>query len=330
MSIDQVLQTINKKHGEGSIFRLNDSNILNVDRISTGSLALDKAIGGGIPVGRIVTVVGQPSAGKTTILCHILAEAQKKFPNKYVAIVDVEHALDRTYTEALGVDLDRAVISQPDMSEEAWNIVEELIKSGEFSTIFLDSIAAMTPRAEVEGEIGDANIAVGARLNGQAMRKLTPMLQEKKTTLLLANQLRENINTFGYGEKTVSPGGKAIDFFASVILSVARKTTNKEKGEAVSSRTIVKVKKNKVAPPLKEAEFDIVYGVGIDKNSEMIELGTELGIVAKRGSYFYFTDFETGVIAESGHQGKPKAVSYLEDNPQYAEQLRNEIKKRYD
>lgn len=323
--LDDIVNDINKKFGKGSIFRLDDESHLNVPRISTGSIALDQAIGGGVPEGRIIEIYGKPSSGKTTIMCHVLAEAQRKCPDKYVAIIDVEHALDKNYTEAIGVDLSRTVIAQPSTAEEAWLLVEDIIKRSEFSAVFVDSIAAMSPRAEIDGEIGDAHIAVGARLNGQAMRKVNPLLKQHKTLLLLANQLRENISTFGYAEKHKPPGGNAIPFYASMILEVARKRTNKDKGEAVSNRTIVKVKKNKTAPPFREAEFDIVYGIGIDKSSELIDYGVEFNLISKRGANYYFIDFETGEISEDRHKSKMYAIEHLNNNLDYRNQLEQAI-----
>lgn len=329
MSIDTLLDTIKKKHGDGAVFKLNDSSIMQIDRISTGSINLDIALGGGIPIGRMTTVAGEYSTGKTTLMCHILAEAQKKFPDKHVGIVDVEFALDRDYTAKIGVDLDRAIVSQPKSAQEAWDIVEEMVKSNAVSVVFLDSIAALVNAVEAEQDgYDDMNIALNARLNSKAMRKIIPQLKPHNATLLLSNQLRDNIGGFGYGNSKVEVGGKMIDFSASVKIHLSRKGTNKAGGEAVSNTTIAKIKKNKVAPPFREAEFNIRFGEGIDKPSELINLAIEHKLVSKRGAWFSLVDPETGEILEDKKgQGEEnfRALLTNEDYDQLEKLIREKL-----
>lgn len=311
--MSKVITDIQKAYGQGSICVLGESDVLKLPRIHTGSLVLDEAMGGGLPEERITVVVGNESSGKSTLSLHLMAESQKKYPDKYVALIDSEFSFDPNYARALGVELNRLFLSQPDTGQEAWGIIEKLVGSNEVSLIVLDSIATLQSLQDFGNEIGDASIGTNARLNGQALRKITPMLKKHHVTLVLINQWRMSIGGFGHGDPRVMPGGNAIKYGASVIIDMARKATNKERGEAVSNRTIVKVKKNKTANPFTQCEFDIVYGEGIDSIGEIIDIAVEQKLMQKSGAWFKLLDAETGEIIQS-EQGKPNMRQYLKDN----------------
>ena len=316
-----ALAQIEKQFGKGAVMKLGDNASMQVDAISTGSLGLDLALGvGGVPRGRIIEVYGPESSGKTTLALHILAEAQKK--GGEVAFIDVEHALDPTYAEALGVDINNLLVSQPDTGEQAMEICEALVRSGAIDAIVVDSVAAMVPRAEIEGEMGDSHVGLQARLMSQAMRKLTSVIGKTNTVCVFINQLREKVGVM-YGNPEVTTGGRALKFYSSVRIEVRRIEALKNGTEIVGSRTRAKVVKNKVAPPFREAEFDIMYGQGIARTGELVDLGVKLDLVQKAGSWFSMGETRIG-------QGRDAAKKYLEDNPEIAAQLEADIRKNFD
>ena len=286
---------------------------MQVDAISTGSLGLDLALGvGGVPRGRIIEVYGPESSGKTTLALHILAEAQKK--GGEVAFIDVEHALDPTYAEALGVDINNLLVSQPDTGEQAMEICEALVRSGAIDAIVVDSVAAMVPRAEIEGEMGDSHVGLQARLMSQAMRKLTSVIGKTNTVCVFINQLREKVGVM-YGNPEVTTGGRALKYYASVRIDIRRVEGLKDSsGQFIGNHTRAKIVKNKVAPPFREAEFDIMFGEGISKMSELIDVGVKLGIVQKSGAWFNYGDIRLG-------QGRDNAKQFLKDNPEIANDI---------
>lgn len=284
MAIDQI----EKQFGKGSIMRLTDDNPINIEAISTGCLSLDAAIGiGGVPKGRIVEIYGPESSGKTTVCLHVIAEAQKQ--GGLAAFVDTEHALDVQYAQRLGVDLNNLLLSQPEFGEQALEIVETLVRSGAIDVVVVDSVAALTPRVEIEGDMGDAQMGSQARLMSQAMRKLNAAIGRSKTTVIFTNQLRSKIGVI-YGNPEVTTGGNALKFYASVRIDIRRKDVIKEGQDIIGNRVRAKVVKNKVSPPFKEAEFDIMYNEGISKLGDMIDLAVEHGVIAKSGSWFTFND----------------------------------------
>ena len=315
-----ALAQIEKQFGKGAVMKLGDNASMQVDAISTGSLGLDLALGvGGVPRGRIIEVYGPESSGKTTLALHILAEAQKK--GGEVAFIDVEHALDPTYAEALGVDINNLLVSQPDTGEQAMEICEALVRSGAIDAIVVDSVAAMVPRAEIEGEMGDSHVGLQARLMSQAMRKLTSVIGKTNTVCVFINQLREKVGVM-YGNPEVTTGGRALKFYASVRIDVRRIETLKSGGEMIGNRTRAKVVKNKVAPPFREAEFDIMYGEGISKLGEMLDLGVKLDLVQKSGSWFNMGEVRLG-------QGRDAAKQYLRDHPDEADALEANIRRDF-
>ena len=306
-----------KKFGKGSIMRFGDDGpSMEVEAIPTGSLALDAALGiGGVPRGRIVELYGPESSGKTTVALHIIAEAQKM--GGEVAFIDVEHALDPTYAEALGVNIDNLLVSQPDSGEQALEIAEALVRSGAIDVLVVDSVAALTTKAEIDGEMGDSHVGQLARLMSQAMRKLTAVISKSKCVAIFINQVREKIGVM-YGNPETTPGGRALKFYASVRMEVRRGEPIKDGSSQIGNRTKVKINKNKVAPPFREAEFDILYGQGISRTGEVIDVAVELGIVKKGGAWFSYQDQKLG-------QGRENAKKTLEDNPELMKEIEAQI-----
>ncbi len=320
-AIDTAMAQIEKMYGKGSIMRLGDQTNLNVDYIPTGSLALDVALGiGGLPRGRIVEIYGPESSGKTTLALHVVAEAQKR--GGEVAFVDAEHALDPTYARALGVNVEEMLISQPDTGEQALEITEALVRSGAIDVIVVDSVAALVPRAEIEGEMGDSFVGLHARLMSQALRKLTGVIAKTNSIVIFINQLREKVGVM-YGNPEVTTGGRALKFYSSVRIDVRRIETLKNGSEVVGNRTRAKVVKNKVAPPFREAEFDIMYGEGIAHTGELLDLGVKLDLVQKAGSWFSMGETRIG-------QGRDAAKKYLQENPEVMEKLEADIRANFD
>ena len=316
-ALETALLQIEKNFGKGTVMRLGDKAEMNVDAIPTGSLTLDLALGvGGLPKGRIIEIYGPESSGKTTLALHVLAETQKQ--GGEVAFVDAEHALDPEYAAALGVDIDNLLISQPDYGEQALEITDALVRSGAVSAVVVDSVAALTPRAEIEGEMGDSVVGLQARLMSQALRKLAGSIAKTGCMVIFINQIRDKIGVI-YGSSETTTGGRARKFFASVRLDIRRTESLKVGGEVVGNHTRVRVVKNKVAPPFREAEFDIMYGEGISHTGELIDLGVKYDLVQKSGSWFSIGDERIG-------QGRDNAKAYLRDNPEAAEALEAAIR----
>ena len=317
-ALETAMQQIEKMYGKGSIMRYGAESTLNVESIPTGSLSLDLALGiGGLPRGRIVEIYGPESSGKTSLALHVLAEAQKM--GGEVAFVDAEHALDPTYAKALGVNVEDMLISQPDTGEQALEITEALVRSGAIDVVVVDSVAALVPRAEIEGEMGDSFVGLHARLMSQALRKLTGIINKTNSIVIFINQLREKVGVM-YGNPEVTTGGRALKFYASVRIDVRRIETLKSGGEVIGNRTRAKVVKNKVAPPFREAEFDIMYGEGISKIGEILDLGAKLDLVQKSGSWFAMGETRLG-------QGRDAAKQYLKDNPEVCDKLEADIRR---
>ena len=320
-AIETAMQQIERTYGKGAIMRFGDNTASNVESISTGSLALDLALGiGGLPKGRIVEIYGPDSSGKTTLALHVLAQAQKA--GGEVAFIDAEHALDITYARALGVKVEDMLVSQPDTGEQALEITEALVRSGAIDVIVVDSVAALVPRAEIEGEMGDSVVGLHARLMSQALRKLTGAVGKTNTIVIFINQLREKVGVM-YGNPEVTTGGRALKFYASVRIDVRRIETLKNGSEMIGNRTRAKVVKNKMAPPFREAEFDIMYGEGISLLGELVDLGVKLGLVQKSGSWYSMGETRIG-------QGRDAAKQYLKANPEIADQLEAEIRRNFD
>ncbi len=316
-ALETALLQIEKNFGKGTVMRLGDKAEMNVDAIPTGSLTLDLALGvGGLPKGRIIEIYGPESSGKTTLALHVLAETQKQ--GGEVAFVDAEHALDPEYAAALGVDIDNLLISQPDYGEQALEITDALVRSGAVSAVVVDSVAALTPRAEIEGEMGDSVVGLQARLMSQALRKLAGSIAKTGCMVIFINQIRDKIGVI-YGSSETTTGGRALKFFSSVRLDIRRTESLKVGGEVVGNHTRVRVVKNKVAPPFREAEFDIMYGEGISHTGELIDLGVKYDLVQKSGSWFSIGDERIG-------QGRDNAKAYLRDNPEAAEALEAAIR----
>ena len=316
-ALDTALSQIEKSFGKGAVMRLGDRPEMNVEAIPTGSLALDAALGiGGVPKGRIIEIYGPESSGKTTLALHILAETQKQ--GGEVAFVDAEHALDPVYAAALGVDTDNMLVSQPDTGEQALEITDALVRSGAVDAVVVDSVAALTPRAEIEGEMGDTFVGLQARLMSQALRKLAGTISKTNCVVIFINQLRMKIGVM-YGNPETTTGGNALKFYASVRLDVRRVESIKEGGNVIGNKTRVKVVKNKVAPPFREAQFDIMYGQGIAKWSELVDLAVQLDIVQKSGSWFSMGDERIG-------QGKESVKAYLQSNPEIADRVEQEVR----
>jgi len=321
-AIDMALAQIEKQFGKGSIMKLGEQMArLNIEVIPTGSVALDVALGiGGLPRGRVVEIYGPESSGKTTVALHVIAEAQRL--GGVAAFVDAEHALDPVYAKALGVDIDNLLISQPDTGEQALEITETLIRSGAVDVVVVDSVAALVPKAEIEGEMGDSFVGLQARLMSQALRKLTGAISKSKGVCVFINQIREKVGVM-FGNPETTPGGRALKFYASVRLEVRKTEQLKTGSEVVGSRTRVKVVKNKVAPPFKQAEFDILYGQGISKEGSLIDIGVELNppVIAKSGAWFSYGDQRIG-------QGKENARDWLKQHPEVAAEIEQKIKER--
>jgi recombination protein RecA len=318
-ALDVAMAQIEKQYGKGSVMRLGERASVPIEVIPTGSIALDVALGiGGLPRGRVVEIFGPESSGKTTVALHAVANAQAA--GGVAAFIDAEHALDPDYARALGVDTDALLVSQPDTGEQALEIADMLIRSGALDVIVIDSVAALVPRAEIEGEMGDSHVGLQARLMSQALRKITGALNNSGTTAIFINQLREKIGVL-FGSPETTTGGKALKFYASVRLDVRRIETLKDGTDAVGNRTRVKVVKNKVAPPFKQAEFDIVYGQGISREGSLIDVGVEQGIVRKSGAWYTYDGDQLG-------QGKENVRNFLRDNPDLADEIEKKIKEK--
>ncbi|MST49808.1 recombinase RecA [Mobiluncus porci] len=316
-ALETALGQIDKQFGKGSVMRLGDSAVnKSISVIPTGSIALDVALGiGGLPRGRIVEIYGPESSGKTTVALHAVASAQKAGGN--AAFIDAEHALDPVYAQNLGVDIDNLLVSQPDTGEQALEIADMLIRSGGLDIIVIDSVAALVPKAEIEGDMGDSHVGLQARLMSQALRKLTGALSATGTTAIFINQLREKIGVF-FGSPETTTGGKALKFYASVRIDVRRIETLKNGTDAVGNRTRAKIVKNKMAPPFRQAEFDIVYGEGISREGSLIDLGVESDVITKSGAWFTYGELQLG-------QGKENVRKFLKDNPELADEIENKI-----
>jgi recombination protein RecA len=318
-ALESALTEVRKKYGDGAVMRLGESTHLAVEVIPTGALALDIALGvGGIPRGRVTEIYGPESSGKTTLCQHIVAEAQKRSGN--CAYIDMEHALDPVYSAKCGVDTDALYIAQPDTGEQALEIAETLIRSGGVDVVVVDSVAALVPRAEIEGDMGAATMGMQARLMSQALRKLSSAIRQTNTAVIFTNQLRQKIGVM-FGNPETTTGGMALKFYASVRLDVRRVQSIKNGPEVVGSRTRVRVVKNKVAPPFREAEFDIMYNEGISKAGDLIDIGTQLGLITKRGAYFSYQDERIG-------QGRENAKQHLKEHPEIYEKLEAAVREK--
>ncbi|MBE6799299.1 MAG: recombinase RecA [Ruminococcaceae bacterium] len=314
-----ALEQIEKQYGKGTIMKLGENAHMSVDAVSTGSIGLDAALGiGGLPKGRIVEIYGPESSGKTTIALHVIAEAQKK--GGEVAFIDVEHALDPVYAANLGVDIDSMLVSQPDTGEQALDITEALVRSGAIDVVVLDSVAALVPRAEIEGDMGDSHMGLHARLMSQALRKLAGAISKSNCIAIFINQLRDKVGVI-YGSSETTTGGRALKYYASVRLDIRRVESIKVGGEIVGNKTRAKVVKNKVAPPFRDAEFDIMYGKGISKAGEIIDLGIKHDIVKRSGAWISYND-------EKIAQGRDNAKTYIAENPELAAEIEQKIKEK--
>ena len=320
-ALEAALGQIEKQFGKGSVMKLGDYTAMNVEAIPTGALSLDIALGiGGIPRGRIIEVFGPESSGKTTLALHLIAEAQKM--GGEAAFIDAEHALDPVYAKHLGVNIDELIVSQPDTGEQALEITEALVRSGALDIIVVDSVAALVPKAEIDGDMGDAHVGLQARLMSQALRKLAGVINKSKCVIVFINQLREKVGVM-FGNPETTPGGRALKFYASVRLDIRRVESLKQDGEVIGNRTRVKVVKNKVAPPFREAEFDIIYGKGISKEGNILDAAVNLDIVEKSGSWFSYNGERIG-------QGRENVKEYLAKNPKIAEEIEGKIRANYE
>ncbi|ABS44789.1 recombinase RecA [Campylobacter jejuni] len=316
-SLDAALKSLDKTFGKGTILRLGDKEVEQIDSIGTGSVGLDLALGiGGIPKGRIVEIYGPESSGKTTLTLHIIAECQKA--GGVCAFIDAEHALDVKYAKNLGVNTDDLYVSQPDFGEQALEIVETIARSGAVDLIVVDSVAALTPKAEIEGDMGDQHVGLQARLMSQALRKLTGIVHKMNTTVIFINQIRIKIGATGYGTPETTTGGNALKFYASVRLDVRKIATLKQNEEPIGNRVKVKVVKNKVAPPFRQAEFDVMFGEGLSREGELIDYGVKLDIVDKSGAWFSYKDKKLG-------QGRENSKAFLKENPEIADEITKAI-----
>ncbi|EAJ7086835.1 recombinase RecA [Campylobacter jejuni] len=316
-SLDAALKSLDKTFGKGTILRLGDKEVEQIDSIGTGSVGLDLALGiGGVPKGRIIEIYGPESSGKTTLTLHIIAECQKA--GGVCAFIDAEHALDVKYAKNLGVNTDDLYVSQPDFGEQALEIVETIARSGAVDLIVVDSVAALTPKAEIEGDMGDQHVGLQARLMSQALRKLTGIVHKMNTTVIFINQIRMKIGAMGYGTPETTTGGNALKFYASVRLDVRKVATLKQNEEPIGNRVKVKVVKNKVAPPFRQAEFDVMFGEGLSREGELIDYGVKLDIVDKSGAWFSYKDKKLG-------QGKENSKAFLKENPEIADEITKAI-----
>ena len=320
-ALDAAITQIEKAYGKGSVMKLGDGSVnMNVETIPTGSLSLDIALGlGGIPKGRVVEIYGPESSGKTTVALHMIAEVQKR--GGIAGFIDAEHALDPVYAKKIGVDIDNLYISQPDNGEQALEITETMVRSGAVDIIIVDSVAALVPKAEIEGDMGDSHVGLQARLMSQALRKLTGVISKSNCTVLFINQLREKVGVM-FGNPETTTGGRALKFYASVRMDIRRIESLKQGGEVVGNRVRVKVVKNKIAPPFKEAEFDIMFGRGISKEGDVLDLAVKEDIVEKSGAWFAYGGAKIG-------QGRENAKIYLQDKPAVCEEIENKVRARY-
>lgn len=317
-ALESAMAQIDKQFGKGAVMKLGDNIHMNIDTISTGSLGLDMALGvGGLPRGRIIEIYGPESSGKTTVALHVIAEAQRN--GGEAAFIDAEHALDPVYAKNLGVDIDNLIVSQPDTGEQALEIAEALVRSGAIDVIVIDSVAALVPKAEIDGDMGDSHVGLHARLMSQALRKLSGVINKSKTVAIFINQLREKVGVM-YGNPEVTTGGRALKFYASVRLDIRRVEAIKSGSDVIGNRTRAKVVKNKVAPPFKEAEFDIIYGEGISKVGNILDFAVAEDIIHKSGSFFYYNEQKLG-------QGRDNVKQYLKDNPDFMNEIETKVRK---
>ena len=318
-ALETTIASLTKRYGEGTVMKMGDATELHIDSIPTGAISLDLALGiGGVPRGRVIEIYGPESSGKTTLCQHIIAEAQKR--GGVCAFIDVEHALDPKYAERCGVNVDALYVSQPDTGEQALEIAEALVRSGAIDVLVVDSVAALVPRAELEGEMGDSHVGLQARLMSQALRKLSGAIKQSNTVMIFTNQLRQKIGVM-FGNPETTSGGMALKFYASVRMDIRKIETLKSGNDMVGSRTRVTIKKNKVAPPFRVAEFDIMYNEGISKEGDALDLGVSMGLVDKRGSYFAYNDIRLG-------QGRENAKLYLREHPEIMAQVEGEIRQK--
>ncbi len=316
-ALDVALAAIDKQFGKGSIMRMGEKTSMGIESIQTGALSLDLALGvGGLPRGRVVEIFGPESSGKSTLAMHVVAEAQRN--GGICAYIDAEHAMDPVYASAIGVDIDQLLISQPDTGEQALEIVDMLVRSGAVDVVVIDSVAALTPRAEIEGEMGDTHVGLQARLMSQALRKLTANLSRTNTIAIFINQLREKIGVM-FGSPETTPGGRALKFYSSVRLDIRRIESIKDGAEIVGNRTRVKVVKNKVAPPFRQAEFDIMYGKGISREGTLLDIAVDMGIIKKSGAWFTYDGEQLG-------QGRENAKSFLSENPEIMVEVSEKVR----
>ena len=320
-ALEVAMGQIEKQFGKGSIMKLGEFNAMNIEAIPTGALSLDIALGiGGVPRGRIIEIFGPESSGKTTLALHIIAEAQRL--GGEAAFIDAEHALDPVYSKNLGVDIENLIVSQPDTGEQALEIAEALIRSGALDIIVVDSVAALVPKAEIDGDMGDSHIGLQARLMSQALRKLAGAVNKSKTVIVFINQLREKVGVM-FGNPETTPGGRALKYYASVRLDIRKIENIKQDGEVIGNRAKVKVVKNKVAPPFREAEFDIIYGKGISKSGNILDMAVNLDIIEKSGSWFSYKGERLG-------QGRENVKTYLENNPEVKKEVETKVKENFE
>ncbi len=320
-ALESALAQIEKQYGKGSIMKLGDTNAnMNIETVPTGSISLDIALGlGGVPKGRIIEIYGPESSGKTTVALHMVSEVQKK--GGIAGFIDAEHALDPVYAKNIGVDIDNLYISQPDNGEQALEITETMVRSGAVDIIIVDSVAALVPKAEIDGEMGDSHVGLQARLMSQALRKLTAVISKSNCIVVFINQLREKVGVM-FGNPETTTGGRALKFYSSIRMDVRRIESLKQGGEVVGNRTRVKVVKNKIAPPFKEAEFDIMFGKGISREGDVLDLASDSGIVVKSGAWYAYNDAKIG-------QGRENAKQYLLDNPQIFAEIEDRVREKY-